>query len=245
MTASPLSCPPRIAQADYRQGYVVFLAATATAAAFDTTNTSLQTMVTQALGRLQWTQTAAGPRVSDKSFRPVLDAVIAQQQYLNTAVFINALPAHPDRVDAATQQRMAMSLMLQGWLPYLGDEGRAWAVERCGLAQTYLEAVPMDHATGCAQCGGELPQLNGARCAICERCGAEVAYSHALCCDGCGKHLTLARHLTHASHDALNCPYCRRRISLQGLVWPEVVLTDYTVAGCASGRPAAGGGNVS
>lgn len=31
VTACPLSCPPRIAQADYRQGYVVFLAATATA----------------------------------------------------------------------------------------------------------------------------------------------------------------------------------------------------------------------
>jgi hypothetical protein len=222
VTACPLSCPPRIKHADYRARYVEHLAAAGTAAAFDPQHAALQQSVNNAVAGLRWTQTASGPRVAEAGLRVLLDAVIAQQTHLNRPVFLAELPAHPDRVDGATLQRIALSTFVQGWLPYLAASVQAWAIERCGFSHEYIQAQPPARTTHCACCGAELPMPDGAHCAVCEYCGNEIALTHRLDCDGCGAALSLPRE----TYVAFDCPQCRRRIEPQGSVWQDMALTN-------------------
>lgn len=206
--ACPNAVPPRCADPGFRRAYVARLAASAAFAAFDEKARQLAAATDAAVAALAWTTQGNRAMVVPARFAAMADAVIAQLAYGQSAEVLATLPPSPDNAPPRLQERMALAMFVQGWLPYLDDASADALLQRTGFAQTYVtaDAVNATHAN-CGHCTADLVLLPGAKHAICDGCGRRLEIDAAIDCRGCGHDLRF-----DDGDNAESCPYCRARI---------------------------------
>ena len=214
--ACPQAVPPRCADPVFRRAYVAQMAASATFSAFDERARTLAAATDAAVAALTWTTHGTRAMVDPARFAAMADAVLAQQDYLQSAAVLATLPPSPDGAPPHLQERLALAMFVQGWLPYLHDASADALLARTGFAQTYVIADATDggHAN-CGHCAADVVVLPGAHHAVCDGCGRRLRVDAAVDCRGCGHDLRFDDHATAAT-----CPYCRARVERIGVPWP-------------------------
>jgi len=115
------------------------------------------------------------------------------------------LAKFPDQVVPAVFERMAASVLIQGWLPYLPDDLAKRLLRENGLEAQYLEVPEVPESErACAGCGRRQKVLQGARQVVCEGCGRLLGVAAGFACPGCGAALCLPQ---GAAQHA--CPFCK------------------------------------
>lgn len=215
--ACPHAVPPRCADPGFRREYVAQMAASAAFSAFDERARTLAAATDAAVASLAW-KTRGNRAIADPArFAAVADAVLAQQAYVQSAEVLATLPPSPDNAPPHLQQRLALAMFVQGWLPYLDDASAAALLARTGFAQNYVTADVVDgtHAN-CGHCAADVVLLPGATRAVCDGCGRRLKLDAAIDCRGCGHDLRFGD-----GDDSMTCPYCRARVERIGIPWPS------------------------
>jgi DNA-directed RNA polymerase subunit RPC12/RpoP len=213
--ACPAAVPVRIGDPVFRKAFVVHSAGCCTVIAFDDEYKKISEAMTQATAALQWAHLEGAARVSHKSFKALLDTVIASQERAYSEELSSQYPPHPDGASADLLKRIGLSGFVQGWLPYLHEATTKLLLERTGLAREYLAAEDHPATTlSCGHCKNPIPIFAGARQCVCEKCGYKLAVEQGIHCDGCGKHLAIDQNSTD-----FPCPYCQRKIERVGMQW--------------------------
>lgn len=231
---TPWAVPPRAWKDQvYRQQWITFSTEVAVACAFDPTQAAYTKRMTSLALRLRWkggmgipmvggliatirnmTEEGADlstiqPKVDAASFWPLADVVLEQAahaQDLITAAGLRELD--PDRSSPVLAERMAKSVLAQGWLKSLDpDDGQAF-IERLGLLHEYQRATVGGDIRRCAGCGHDVTALPGATVVVCNGCGRRVDLAAPqVVCTGCNAQVAFTEGATH-----LNCPYCAAEI---------------------------------
>lgn len=219
--ACPQAVPPRCTQPGFRRAYVAQMAALAAFSAFDERARALAAATDAAVAALAWTHRGERVTVDPARFAVLADAVLAQQAYLQSAAVLATLPPSPDHAPPHLQQRMALALFVQGWLPYLDDACAQALLARTGLAQNYVTADVIDAAQAhCGHCKADVPLSPGATRAVCDGCGRRLQLDAAIDCRGCGHDLRFDE-----DEIAMTCPYCRARVERMTPPWPSPGIT--------------------
>lgn len=214
--ACPNAVPVRVGDAAFRKAFVAHMAECCTAVAFDQTYKKISDEMAQASGKLVWTQNGSSMRVSQKSFLPLLETVIAAQERTYSDELQQLCMPHPDGADAALLKRIGNSAFVQAWLPYLDSATANILLEKTGLAQAYLNAETHPSTQlSCGHCNNTVPVFAGAKQCVCEQCGHKLFVEQGLNCDGCGSHLAI-----DAGTRDFPCPHCQRKIERIGSLWP-------------------------
>lgn len=223
VTACPTAVPVRVGDNDYRQAYVAHLAAAATFAAFDDESLRLGGAMNEAIAGLKWTTGARGAaQVEAGSFDRLFQTVQASQVYATSDVVLSQLPPHPDDAPAALQQRMALAMFVQGWLPYLDEDSVRRLLERTGLQQEYRTAEASTAGLAhCGHCKADVVVVEGARRSVCEACGHRLLLDRRIDCNGCGADLRL-----DGGDRPVQCPYCQSRIERIAIHWSAFVASS-------------------
>lgn len=213
--ACPQAVPPRCANPGFRRAYVAQMAALAAFSAFDARARTLAAATDAAVAALAWTTRGNRPMVDPARFAAVADAVLAQQAYVQSAAVLATLPPSPDNAPSHLQQRMALAMFVQGWLPYLDDASAQALLARTGLAQNYVTADVVDGAhANCGHCKADVWLMPGATHAVCDGCGRRLQINAAIDCRGCGHDLRFDE-----DDHAMTCPYCRARVERIAVPW--------------------------
>jgi hypothetical protein len=218
--AMTIECPanysPRIADGAYREQVIVAEAEMAVTSDLDDETQRLGLVCADATRALREAIAAAEaavgpvyrvedlPRVPSAPFWAMIDALEPMQRHVTRTLDERGLlEAHPDRLTPALHGRIATSVTVQSWLPFLTEDDAATLLARAGLAAEYV-AVPdvQTIARHCGGCGGGLEVVEGATRVVCDFCGRRVAVGAAeIACPGCGAHVSIA-------DGASSCPYC-------------------------------------
>lgn len=214
--ACPSSVPVRVSDAEFRKKYIAHLAECATVCAFDAGSVKISEQMSQAMAKLQWTQSEGRTLCTMKSFVPLLQVVLQSLDYTYSDQLQQHYAPHPDNTHPSVLKRISHSLFVQGWLPYLDANTAQILLRKTGLAQEYL-TVDSHPSTklSCGFCKSSLPVFPGAKQCVCEQCGHKLVVEQGLNCDGCGSHLAI-----DANTKDFPCPHCQRKIERVGLQWP-------------------------
>ena len=199
---------------DYRAAYVEFMAAAATARAFDPHARGLEAEMRQRVMGLRYTGDMMSPTVAPESFWAVADT-LERQIESSRALYRRAGLAglDPDAAEHLTG-KLAWSGFCQGWLGLLPADAAAQLLDRAGLTNEY---VPVQEEDGqprhCGGCGADFAALPSARAVICGQCGRRIELGGAeIPCVACGATMTLP-----ASADQVACPFCQAQVRRTGL----------------------------
>ena len=228
---TPWAVPPRAWNDEsYRRGWIDYSTAVAVAAAFDPKQVEYADKVKSLALRLQWkggmglgmlggmvaTVRRMGthgldmhqmtPKAEMSSFWPLAETVLAQTQDLNDLIRREGITElDPDRSLPELSDRMARSMLAQGWLPRLEPEDGQAFIEWLGLRHEYQRAQVQGEARSCAGCGHPVTALPGATRVICDACGRAVDLAAPqIVCSGCNARVAFIDGAMH-----LNCPYCQ------------------------------------
>jgi DNA-directed RNA polymerase subunit RPC12/RpoP len=211
LTATPQAASHRIGDPSYRTALVAYLVAGSVATDFDPSYQASEEQVKEAVLGIR----RIGLQVDPVSFWPLLDAYMHQHE-LATALFRDSgVPnLDPDQTCEAVRHRIAMSVMLQGWMTALSPEAGEELVERTGLQGEYKHVEPITDGTTrhCGQCGAEFTALTGAKSSVCDHCGHRLDVGSAeWACNSCGGLMTMPSGTTETT-----CPYCKGLVSRVG-----------------------------
>lgn len=189
VTHCPAAVSPRIGDPTYRARFVKWSAQQTTATDFDPTCQATFAAQQAAVGRLTWDRSnPMRPKVRPDTFWPMIDAVLAHQASSWSALERSGLiESHPDRPNADILRRMALSMLVQGWMPVLEKATSDELLDRTGLRDDYTHVPPPDLERGtCPHCSAALAVAPGARRVVCTGCG-HLAGVHggSLSCHGC------------------------------------------------------------
>ena len=216
--ACPNAVPVRVGDAIFRLAFVAHSAGCCTVIAFDDEYKKISEAMTQATAALQWTQHEGATRVSHKSFKAMLDTVVAAQERTYSDELYSQYAPHPDGAGADLLKRIGYSGFVQGWLPYLHEATTKLLLETTGLKQEYLTVETNASALlNCGFCKNTVPVFAGAKQCVCEQCGHKLEIEQGIRCDGCGSHLAVDKNTRY-----FPCPQCRRKIERVGLQWSGV-----------------------
>ena len=193
--ACPAALSPRIGDPDYKARYAHHAAACQTAAEFDPEAKAAFAAQQQAVGLLTWDRSnPLSPRARPETFWPMIDAVFASQ-YAAQAAHTSAgvINQHPDHASPEVQLRIGLSLLVQGWLPFVSGEDGQKLIERADLKDEYVEVEPAPtHSGPCPCCGAPLEVVEGAKRVLCPACGHLAGVGNGTVrCHGCGAPATL------------------------------------------------------
>lgn len=227
----PWGIPPRAWNDErYRRGWIDYSTAVAVAAAFDPTQAAYSDQVKSLALRMQWKgglglgmvggmvatvrrMAVHGldlqqmtPKVELASFWPFAETVLAQSEHMNGLIRREGLhELDPDGGLPAVTDRMARSMIAQGWLTHLEPDDGQQFIEWLGLRHEYQRAEVHGEARSCAGCGHHVTALPGATRVVCDACGRRVDLaSPQVVCTGCNARVCFVEGATH-----LNCPYCQ------------------------------------
>ena len=218
--ACPNAVPVRVGDAVFRKAFVAHSAECCTVIAFDEEYKKISDAMTLATAALQWTHNDGVTRVTHKSFKAVLDTVIASQERAYSDELHGQYTPHPDGAHADLLKRIGYSGFVQGWLPYLHEATAKLLLERTGLKQEFLSVETHPSAIlNCGHCKNSIPVFPGAKQCVCEQCGHKLVVEQGLNCDGCGSHLAIDADVSN-----FPCPQCQRKIERVGLQWPSAFI---------------------
>jgi DNA-directed RNA polymerase subunit RPC12/RpoP len=217
ITKSPEAVSHRCGDPAYRKAFLEYTVASSVATSFDPGLRAMDEELKQATTRMVYGGGAGlgSMQINPDSFWPILDVVTRQQeaaQKLTAAAGV--LEMDPDRAPAAVHKRMAISTMVQGWMPYLTAEAGEEMLRRTGLQGEYKHIEPVtDGATRhCGKCGQEFTALAGAKTAVCDACGHKLDVgSSEWPCSNCGGLVTMP-----AGEASTTCPYCKGMVDRVG-----------------------------
>ena len=231
---TPWAVPPRAWNDErYRGQWIEYSAAVAHVAAFDPTAAAYADQVRALSLRLQWKGgmglgIAGGmvatvrrmathgldpqqmtPKAELRSFLPLAETVLEQTQH--TAALIRREGLHeldPDGGYVELHDRLARSVLAQGWLPHLEPDDGEELVTWLGLRHEYQRARTDGDRRSCGGCGYGITALPGASRVVCEACGRALAVDvPAVPCTGCGTRVAFPEGVTHQ-----HCPACRAEL---------------------------------
>ncbi len=207
--ACPASYSPRLGDPEYRQALLDYTVDSYLEAAFDPETKSLEKAMDAAVGALDWSD---GMDVGAAGFLAMVDAFESHSRRwieLTTPL----MDRFPDHTDPGLAMRMAGSIFIQGWLPYLDDRSRDQMLARFDLQGEYTELQPVDtRQTRCGGCGGPLAVVKGARRVVCEGCGRTNDIERGeITCHGCGGRVSIPVGVAHPS-----CPACGGDLRVDG-----------------------------
>lgn len=206
MEICPPAYSPRIADPEYRQKSADYSAGSLVLNDSDEVLRSLAKTAEAAQRKMQMGWAAAGMgKVPDNVFMPFFTTWQSHQQaFMKRAAETGLLALFPDQVVPQVFERMAVSALVQGWLPYL-SELLAWRLLReSGLESEYVEVPVVAEADrACALCGLKLKVLQGARQFVCEACGRMLA-ADGFSCPSCHAELCMPQNAAQTA-----CPFCK------------------------------------
>lgn len=218
--ACPNAVPVRVGDAVFRKAFVAHSAECCTVIAFDDEYKKISETMTQATTQLQWTHHEGATRISHKSFKALLETVIASQERAYSDELHAQYTPHPDGASADLLKRLGYSGFVQGWLPYLHEASAKLLLEKTGLEQEFLSTETHPSVTlNCGHCKNTIPVFPGAKQCVCEQCGHKLTVTQGISCDGCGSHLAI----DDIAQD-FPCPQCRRKIERVGMQWPNMFI---------------------
>ncbi|MBS2026284.1 MAG: hypothetical protein JST54_00145 [Deltaproteobacteria bacterium] len=172
--ACPASVPPRCGNPTYRAAFIEYSAEGATRTAFNPKARASAEALDAAVKKLKWEQTSTGTKVESKSFWFMFEALVATMESGKDEPELK----HPDGAPLTLLRKMSMSMLAQGWIPYLTEHDTNLLLSTTGLASQYIQAPQVTlHATKCGQCGGALSIPEGAKRCLCESCGYVVTHA--------------------------------------------------------------------
>ncbi len=152
------------------------------------------------------------PKIQAGSFDGLLEVVTAHQVACCALLEREGLLArHPDHPDAELFQRIGLSALVQGWLPYLPSAHVPEVLAATGLQDEYDTVEPPDLKSGpCPSCGAPLEVADGATRVLCYSCGHLAGVgTGTLPCHGCGTPVTLPD-----TGALFACPSCEAELRL-------------------------------
>ena len=208
--ACPASCPPRCGDPAYRDAYIEYSAAGATLGAFDTEASARGDGLTAAVEALVWERVNGEAKAEPTSFWRMFDAFTASMADRSDGrPHASFALKHPDGAPISLLRKMAMSMFVQGWIPYLSEQDSHALLARTGLAAEYVQPPRLAvHAASCGHCGRAMSIPEGAKRCLCEACGyvADVGRG-ALACTGCGAHLVVPE-----GQNTFACTFCKAEL---------------------------------
>jgi len=153
---------------------------------FDPAYADLAEQVSARARAFEWSGGMTSPKVSGRSFRPMVD-VLAQQIARGMELERSAgmVDLDPDHAGDGVRRRMAASLLCQGYLSFLEPKD----------GQTFH----------CGVCGGEIMVLKGSKVVVCGQCGHSIDVGGGESpCKACGGMITFP-----VGEARINCPYCK------------------------------------
>jgi len=208
--ACPASCPPRCADPAYRTRYVEYHSESATIGAFDPGSARKTAALQKTVEAIEWTRDASGAaKISPASFWRMYDALAASMIPEGDPDHPALKLVHPDGAPIALLRKMAMSMFVQGWIPYLDEKESHALLARTGLATEYVQAPRVsEHAASCGHCGHGLRIPDGAKRSLCPACGYVVdAARPPIPCRSCGGSLTIPE-----GANVFACAFCKTEL---------------------------------
>ncbi len=203
-TECPSKYSPRIADEAYRRDIVAIEAEMAVVSELDRETQRLGAECQAATEALQASLTPGVLRVPGAAFWTMFAALTPMQRHVtNLLDGRGLLAAHPDRLTPELHQRIATSVTVQSFLPFLDDADATRLLAETGLAAEYVPVPEVAlEAHACGGCGATLEAAPGARRVVCDYCGRRVEVGRpAIACPNCAAEVALA--------DGANaCPYC-------------------------------------
>lgn len=201
----PAACPPRVNDPAYRAKYVEQNAQLATAGAFDDDMNAASNRQAAAMAALSWVPGGSmGQRIRPDTFwklyETLHDVTAAGKRMVARA---GLAELNPDG-DTPVNEKIPLSMFVQGWLPYLADDVAAELLKKTGVEGSYVEATAVTaEAVPCGNCKADVPRLDGAKHCVCDGCGHLLKADVAVPCSSCG-----AKMLMPAERTAFQCPFC-------------------------------------
>lgn len=206
--AMTIECPakysPRIADEAYRREIVAIEAEMTVVSELDPETQRLGAICQAANEALQASLTPGVLRVPGAPFWAMFDALTPMQRHVTGLLDARGLLAsHPDRLTPELHRRIATSVTVQSFLPFLDDADAERLLAETGLAADYVPVPDVAlEAHACGGCGATLEVAPGARRVVCDYCGRRVDVgAPAIECPSCAAHVALA-------DGATTCPYC-------------------------------------
>lgn len=208
--ACPASCPPRCGDPTYRAAYIEYSAEGATIGAFDPESARRTAAVEASVKGLVWQNLGGAIKVDGTSFWRMFDAIAASMADLpDGRPYASFSLRHPDGAPISLLRKMSMSMLVQGWIPYLTERDAHALLERTGLASEYVQPPRIAlHGAACGHCGNAMSIPDGAKRSLCEKCGyvADAARG-AVACTGCGARLAMPE-----GQNTFACSFCRTEL---------------------------------
>ncbi len=214
--ACPAACPPRVGDPVYREKYVEQTARGATEAAFDDEMSAASARQATAMKKLKWVRGGKmGQTCEPASFWALFDTVLDITQVgKRMAARTGLLEINPDG-DSPVNEKLGLSMFVQGWLPYLKKPEVELLMERTGLAGEYVEATPLvGESAPCGACKAEVVRLDGAKQCVCDACGTLIRTDATVPCGNCA-----AKVLMPAERTTFQCPFCDTE--LRSMTWTD------------------------
>lgn len=210
--ACPAACPPRVGDPVYRAKYVEQMAQAGTEGAFDAQMAAVSEKQAKAMKALKWVP--GGPMsvtCEPASFWALYDTVLETTEAGKAMAERAGLTSQNPDGDSPVNDKLALSMFVQGWLPYLKKTEVDELMAKTGLGGQYVEPAP---ATGesvpCGGCKADVQRLEGAKQCVCDACGYLLRADVTVPCSSCG-----AKLLMPAEHSAFQCPFCDTELRTQ------------------------------
>lgn len=210
--ACPAACAPRIADAAYREKYIEQQARTSTVGAFDPEMAAASDRQAKAMKALEWDNGGRmGVTVTHDSFWALYDTVIEIAEVGKRLAEKHDLAALNPDGDTPVNQKLGLSLFLQGWTPYLKKADLEALMEKTGLGGQYVRLERVHSATvPCGVCKTDVAREDHAKKCVCDSCGHLLRADVAVPCSSCGAKLLMPDQRTD-----FRCPFCETELRAQ------------------------------
>jgi hypothetical protein len=218
--ACPAACPPRVGDPVYREKYVEQSARGATEAAFDDEMNAASARQATAMKKLKWVPGGKmGQTCQPDTFWALYDTVIEITEVgKRMAARTGLVDINPDG-DSPVNEKLGISMFVQGWLPYLKKPEVEKLMERSGLSGQYVDPEPLVGDTApCGVCKADVTMLLGAKQCVCDSCGHLLRADVTVPCTQCA-----AKVLMPTERTTFQCPFCNTE--LRSMTWTNGQLT--------------------
>ncbi len=201
----PAACPPRVGDPSYREKYVEHSARWVTEGAFDAQWMKASDRQTAAMKALQWVPGGKmGVTCRPDTFWALYDTVVEMNVANRSLAERTGFEAFNPDPGSPVTDLIALSMFVQGWLPYLNQPEIDEVMKRSGLASQYVEPTPLNGLSApCGGCKAEVTAPTGSKRCVCNGCGHLLRAEAAVPCGNCG-----ASMLMPAERTTFQCPFC-------------------------------------
>lgn len=204
--ACPAALPPRAKQKPYREQYVRYMAEAAVWSELDAAWTQAGADIARLTQGIRFTGDPRKPRVAAPPFWALTEAVERQvRRGAELHAEHGVYDLHPDQIADDLQRQLTWSVYAQGWVPMLEPAEADKLLARTGLAGDY-DLLPnvVTRLHHCGTCKADLATVPGAKCVVCESCGAKVdVHGDDVPCTHCGFSFSFPQGEARAK-----CPAC-------------------------------------